>query len=105
VWTPVYGKLAFLGGIVQYDLYLTTGGGVAWSQTSGSPVDDGAHPAAAVGLGQRFAFADFMAFTLGVRQLLYADRPGNREISEIQKVLTLQAGLSFWIPPTFGYTP
>lgn len=102
-WTPIYGKLAFLGGIVQYDLYLTTGLGAAWSQTSGEPVKDGPHPAAALGIGQRFAFADFVALHLGVRQLLYADRPGDREISEIQKVLTLQAGLSFWIPPSFEY--
>ena len=32
-----------------------------------------------------------------------ADRPQDRQISEIQKVLTLNAGLSFWLPGSFRY--
>jgi len=103
LWTPIYGKLAWFNTIVQYDLFLVTGVGVAWSQTSGAPVDDGVHPAVDVGVGQRFALADWMAFEFWVKQLLYADRPQDRQISEIQKVLTLNVGLSFWIPPSFTY--
>ncbi len=103
LWTPIYGKLAFGNTIVQYDLFLLAGAGVAWSQTSGAPVDDGAHPAIDVGVGQRFAIFDFMAFEFWVKQLMYADRPQDRQISEIQKVLTLNAGLSFWLPGSFRY--
>lgn len=103
VWTPVYGKLAFFNTIVQYDLFLMGGVGVAWSQTSGDPVGDGAHPAMDFGIGQRFAMFDFMAFEFWVKQLLYADRPQDRQISEIQKVLTLNVGLSFWLPGSFQY--
>lgn len=103
MWTPIYGKLAWGNTIVQYDLFLVTGVGVAWSQTSGVPVDDGAHPAIDVGIGQRFSLADFMAFEFWVKQLLYADRPQDRQISEIQKVLTLNVGLSFWLPGSFRY--
>lgn len=103
LWTPIYGKLAWGNTIVQYDLFLVTGVGVAWSQTSGAPVDDGAHPAVDVGIGQRFALADWMAFDFWVKQLLYADRPQDRQISEIQKVLTLNVGLSFWLPGSFRY--
>ncbi|HEY0839557.1 MAG TPA: outer membrane beta-barrel domain-containing protein [Vulgatibacter sp.] len=103
LWTPIYGKLAWFNTIVQYDLFLMAGAGVAWSQTSGAPVDDGAHPAVDIGVGQRFALADWMAFEFWVKQLLYADRPQDRQISEIQKVLTLNVGLSFWIPPSFSY--
>ncbi|WP_373045512.1 outer membrane beta-barrel domain-containing protein [Vulgatibacter sp.] len=103
VWTPIYGKLAWGNTIVAYDLFLLSGVGVAWSQTSGSPVDDGAHPAVDIGIGQRFAMFDFMAFEFWVKQLLYADRPQDRQISEIQKVLTLNVGLSFWLPGSFTY--
>lgn len=103
LWTPIYGKLAWFNTIVQYDLFLITGVGAAWSQTSGDPVNDGAHPSVDIGVGQRFALADWMAFEFWVKQLLYADRPQDRQISEIQKVLTLNVGLSFWIPPSFSY--
>ncbi len=103
VWTPIYGKLAWFNTIVTYDFFLMTGVGAASSQTSGEPVNDGLHPAADAGIGQRFAFADWMAFEFWVKQLLYADRPQDREISEIQKVLTVNVGLSFWIPPSFEY--
>lgn len=103
MWTPIYGKLAWFNTIVHYDLFLITGVGAAWSQTSGDPVGDGAHPAVNVGVGQRFSLSDWMAFEFWVKQLLYADRPQDRQISEIQKVLTLNVGLSFWIPPSFTY--
>lgn len=103
LWTPIYGKLAWFNSIVQYDLFVLAGVGGAWSQTSGHPVDDGIHPAIDVGIGQRFALADFIAFEFWVKQLLYADRPQDRQISEIQKVLTLNVGLSFWIPGSFRY--
>jgi outer membrane beta-barrel protein len=103
VWTPIYGKLAWFNTIVQYDLFLSTGAGAVWSQTSGAPVNDGLHPAVSAGIGQRFAFTDWMAFEFWVRQLLYADRPQDRSISEIQKVLTMNVGLSFWLPPSFEY--
>ncbi len=103
IWTPIYGKLSWFNTIVQYDLFLITGLGAAWSQTSGDPVKDGAHPAVDIGVGQRFSLSDWMAFEFWVKQLLYADRPQDRQISEIQKVLTLNVGLSFWIPPSFSY--
>lgn len=103
VWTPIYGKLAWFNSIIHYDFFLLTGLGVAHSQTSGAPVNDGLHPAVDIGIGQRFAFSDWMAFDFWVKGLLYADRPQDRQISEIQKVLTLNAGLSFWLPTSFSY--
>lgn len=103
VWTPIYGKLAWFNSIIHYDLFVLSGLGVAWSQTSGPPVDDGLHPAVNLGVGQRFAFTDWMALDFAVRGLLYADRPQDRQISEIQKVLTLNVGLSFWLPTSFSY--
>lgn len=103
VWTPIYGKLAWFNSIIHYDLFLLTGLGLAHSQTSGAPVNDGLHPAVDLGIGQRFAFSDWMAFDFWVKGLLYADRPQDRQISEIQKVLTLNAGLSFWLPTSFSY--
>jgi len=103
VWTPIYGKLSWFNSIVHYDLFLLTGLGVAHSQTSGAPVNDGLHPAVDVGVGQRFALTDWMAADFWVKGLLYADRPQDRQISEIQKVLTLNVGLSFWLPTSFTY--
>lgn len=103
VWTPIYGKLAWFNSIIHYDLFLLTGLGVAHSQTSGAPVNDGLHPAVDLGIGQRFAFTDWMAADFWVKGLLYADRPQDRQISEIQKVLTLNVGLSFWLPTSFTY--
>lgn len=103
VWTPIYGKLAWFNSIVHYDFFLLTGLGVAHSQTSGAPVNDGLHPAVDLGVGQRFAFSDWMALDFWVKGLLYADRPQDRQISEIQKVVTLNVGLSFWLPTSFSY--
>lgn len=103
VWTPIYGKLAWFNSILHYDLFLLTGLGVAHSQTSGKPVNDGLHPGVDVGVGQRFAFSDWMAADFWVKGLFYADRPQDRQISEIQKVLTLNVGLSFWLPTSFSY--
>jgi outer membrane beta-barrel protein len=103
VWTPIYGKLAWFNSIVHYDLFVLSGLGVAASQTSGAPVNDGLHPAVDLGIGQRFAFSDWMALDFWVKGLLYADRPQDRQISEIQKVLTLNVGLSFWLPTSFSY--
>lgn len=103
IWTPIYGKLAWFNTIIQYDLFLMTGVGAAWSQTSGDRVGDGLHPAVDVGIGQRFTLTDWMAFEFWVKQLLYADRPQDRQISEIQKVLTMNVGLSFWLPTSFSY--
>src|SRR5690606_17546171 len=99
---PIVGKIAVFDAIIHYDFFVMAGMGAAWTQTSGGEVGDGAHPAATLGAGQRFALADWMALEISLRQLLFADRPQDRPNAEIQRLLTLNAGLSFWFPTSFS---
>ncbi len=103
VFTPIYGKLGWFNTLVSYDFFLLGGVGAAYSQTSGEPVNDGVHPSAHVGLGQRFSLTDWMTAQFWVQQVVYADRPQDREISDIQKVLTANIGVAFFLPPSFEY--
>ena len=104
VWSPVYGKIAWLGSsIVHFDMYLLAGMGAAWSATSAAPRNEGPHIAGDLGAGVRFYPADWLALDGGVVGTFYPDQPSTAVPSTLQKVVTVQVGLSVFFPFRFRY--
>lgn len=104
VWSPVYGKAAFLGeSIVHFDLFLQAGFGVVWSATSGPPRNEGPHLATDLGGGVRFYPREWLAFELGLLATLYPDQPIPSVPGTVQRVFVANVGVSFFYPFTFDY--
>lgn len=100
-WTPLYGKVSLPGGgIAQFDLYATVGAGVATSFGVHNP------PAFNIGLGQHYAINSWAALRVEVRDTIFLDRQVANGVprSSVQSYVMINAGLSFFIPPTFEYT-
>lgn len=109
-WTPIYGKASVFNSIIHFDLFAVAGVGAMISQTSATSSTDpnlqadpllnqGPHPAVDLGLGQRYALNELIAFEWTLLETLYTDTPGGTGSSQVQRVLTLNAGLSFFLPP------
>jgi outer membrane beta-barrel protein len=104
IWSPVYGKAAFLGStIVHFDLFLTGGFGLVWSATSFAPRNEGPHLATDVGGGIRFYPKEWMAFEMSLMATLYPDQPILSVPGTIQSVITANVGFSFFFPFHFEY--
>jgi outer membrane beta-barrel protein len=104
VWSPVYGKAAFLGkSIVHFDLFLSAGFGLVWSATSLAPRSEGPHLATDIGGGVRFYPKEWLAFELGLLATLYPDQPILSVPGTIQSVFVANVGFSFFFPPSFDY--
>jgi outer membrane beta-barrel protein len=104
IWSPVYGKVAWLGSsIVHFDVYLLAGFGGVWSATSGAPRKEGPHPATDFGAGIRFYPKSWLALDGGVIATLYPDQPITQAPSTLQKVVAAQLGLTVFWPFTFEY--
>jgi outer membrane beta-barrel protein len=104
IWSPVYGKAAFLGRtIVHFDLFLAAGFGAVWSATSLAPRSEGPHLAADLGGGVRFYPKEWLAFELGMMATLYPDQPVESVPGTMQNVLTANVGFSFFFPFRFEY--
>ena len=105
LFSPVYGKIAVGNGIGTFDLYVVGGAGGVWSQTSADNANgpgDGIKPSAHIGIGERFAFTDWLALDVSLLETLYADKPlGTRSV--IQNLVSINLGLSFFIPFSFEY--
>jgi outer membrane beta-barrel protein len=104
VWSPVYGKFAWLEkSIVHFDAYVLAGGGVAWSATSVAPRDEGPHVAGDIGAGIRFYPNYWLCLDLGMVATFYADQASTALPSTIQKAVAITLGLSFFVPTSFEY--
>jgi len=104
IWSPVYGKAAFLGeSIIHFDLFLSAGFGLVWSATSGSPRNEGPHVATDLGGGVRFYPKEWLAFEVGLLATLYPDQPIRSVPGTVQKVFVANVGVSFFFPTTFEY--
>lgn len=104
VWSPVYGKVAWLGSsIVHFDMYLLAGLGAVWSATSQAPRAEGPHLATDLGGGIRFYPTDWLALDGGLVATLYPDQPLLSVPSTLQKVVTAQIGLTVFFPFSFEY--
>jgi outer membrane beta-barrel protein len=95
IWSPFYGKVSVFNAIRHFDLFLIGGAGAIWSQTS---VEDGAHLSTHIGVGQRFAFADYLTVEISLLDTLYSDRPDFRTRAVVQQMITLNLGLSLFVP-------
>jgi outer membrane beta-barrel protein len=104
LFTPVYGKFAWLGkSIVRFDAYAWLGGGLAWTATSGPPRDQGAHLAGELGVGIRFYPLEWLSLELAAGGTFYADQPDPALPAAIQKVVGLSVGGSLFFPTRFEY--
>jgi outer membrane beta-barrel protein len=104
MWSPVYGKSAFLGkSIVHFDLFLQAGAGLVWTATSLAPRDEGPHLATDVGGGLRFYPKSWLAVELGLTGTFYPDQPMESVPGTVQKVLAANVGFSFFLPTGFDY--
>jgi outer membrane beta-barrel protein len=104
IWSPVYGKIAWLGSqIVHFDVYLLAGFGAVWSSTSSAPRNEGPHIATDIGLGIRFYPRSWLALDGGVIATLYPDQPSLSVPSSIQKVVAAHLGLTVFFPTNFEY--
>jgi outer membrane beta-barrel protein len=100
LWSPIYGKVSLFNSIKHFDLYLVGGAGMELTQTSDV---DGPHFSTHIGLGQRFAVTDWLAVDLSVLDTLYADRPDGGGKSVLQQQVSINGGLSFYLPLSFDY--
>jgi outer membrane beta-barrel protein len=104
VWSPIYGKVAWLGSrIVHFDVYLLAGLGGVWSATSIAPRSEGPHVATDLGGGIRFYPNDWLAIDGGLVATLYPDQPLTSVPSTLQKVVAAQLGLTIFFPFHFEY--
>ncbi len=104
VWSPVYGKAAWLGrSIVHFDFYLVGGLGAVWSATSFAPRDEGPHLAAEIGGGFRFYPLSYLALELMVTGVFYPDQKDLAVPGTLQKIISAGFGVSFLWPMGFEY--
>jgi outer membrane beta-barrel protein len=107
IWSPIYGKAAWLDSrIIHFDLYLTAGVGLVWSSTSFGSVGKpglGPHVAADVGGGLRFYPLEWLALEAGLLLTVYPDQPVESVPGTVQKILAANIGVSFFLPPSFEY--
>jgi outer membrane beta-barrel protein len=96
-WSPLYGKVAFLNSILHFDAYLLGGAGVVFTEASGQ---DGRGPsfAADVGVGLRFVTRDWLAVNVALINTSFVDQPLGSSKGSMQNVLTLNAGISVFLP-------
>jgi outer membrane beta-barrel protein len=121
-YVPVYGKFAVLNEyLVHWETFFTAGVGFTESETKVR--DPRFQPfknfliTPNVGASMRFFLTKFMTVHVGIRDYVFVDKfeavdrtevsgdaaRDNADSSIINNVV-FQAGLSFWIPPTFEYT-
>ncbi|WP_375760629.1 outer membrane beta-barrel domain-containing protein [Corallococcus exercitus] len=96
-WAPLYGKVSFLNSILHFDGYLLGGMGVVRTETSELP-ERGLNPAFDLGLGMRFVTKDYLAVNVALINTSYVDQPLGSSKGAIQNVMTLNAGISIFLP-------
>ncbi|MCB9649680.1 MAG: outer membrane beta-barrel domain-containing protein [Deltaproteobacteria bacterium] len=94
-WAPFYGKISLLGeGILHFDTYLSVGPGIF-------ATDAGVNPAMNVGLGQRYFINEWLVARVELRDYLFIDTRDGQ--SDLQNLLMLSVGVSFFFPMSFQY--
>lgn len=103
-WSPLYGKVSFLNSILHIDGYLLAGGGVVFTERTGTP--DPANndqprpinPGFDLGVGLRFVAKDFVSVNLGLVNTTYVDTPRGTTKGVTQNLMMLTVGVSLFIP-------
>jgi outer membrane beta-barrel protein len=96
-WSPIYGKVAFLNSILHFDAYVIGGLGLVRTQAStlvGRSIPIGAD----LGIGGRFVAKDFLAVTVSLINTTFVDQPSGTTKGATQNLMTLNAGLSLFLP-------
>lgn len=96
-WSPLYGKVAIFNSILHWDAFLTTGGGVVYTETSAA-VGRTVNPAFDLGLGLRFIAKDWLAVNVGLVNTTYVDTPSGSTKGVTQNLMMLSVGLSVFMP-------
>lgn len=100
IWSPVYGKIAVVNSINTFDAYVVGGAGAFLTQTESI---GGPQFSAHVGVGEKFHVLDWLAIDFSVIDTLYADRPGGATKSVLQNLVSLNLGVSVYLPLGFDY--
>jgi outer membrane beta-barrel protein len=121
-YVPIYGKFAILDDkIIHWETFFTAG--IGFTQSEVVPRDPALQPfknfliTPNVGASMRFFVKKWMTVDFGIRDYIFVDKfeaasrtevdgeeaRDNADSSLINNVI-FQAGLSFWIPPSFDYT-
>ena len=100
IWSPIYGKVAVANSINTFDAYVVGGAGAFLTQTEST---DGPQFSAHVGIGEKFHVLDWLALDLSLIDTLYADRPGGQAKSVLQNLVSLNLGVSIYLPLGFDY--
>ncbi len=96
-WSPFYGKVTIFNSILHFDGYLIGGLGVI--NTSASAPDSKYPKAAAdIGVGLRFMVQDYLAVNVALINTTYVDQPPGTTKGATQNVMTINAGISFFVP-------
>ncbi|MFN0062280.1 MAG: outer membrane beta-barrel domain-containing protein [Myxococcaceae bacterium] len=96
-WSPIYGKFSIFNSIIHFDGYVLAGLGVINTETSSLP-GRGPNPAMDLGLGLRFQIFDWFAVTAALMNTTYVDQPAGTSKASTQNLMTINAGLSIFIP-------
>jgi len=96
-WSPLYGKVAFLNSILHFDAYLLAGAGAVFTEASAAG-NRGPSFAADVGLGLRFVTRDWLAVNVALINTSFVDQPLGTSKGATQNVMTLNAGISIFLP-------
>lgn len=94
-WSPLYGKASIFNAILHFDAFVLGGLGVVGTESAPFPAG---RPGADLGAGLRFVVRDFLALNLAVINTAYVDTPAGTSKGATQNVVTLNAGISLFIP-------
>lgn len=101
IWSPFYGKTTLFNAISHFDLYIVGGLGTVLTETL---EEDGVMLSTHIGLGGRLSLNDFLALDLSFIETVYTDRPHNNgDKGVVQHILSINLGLSVFIPFSFEY--
>lgn len=96
-WSPIYGKATMFNSIIHFDAYLLGGLGIVRTETSALP-ERGPNPAADLGVGIRFMVKDFLSVNGSLLNTTYVDQPAGTTQGATQNIMTLNAGISVFLP-------
>ena len=97
-WAPFYGKLSLLAEqVFHFDTYVALGGGVL------GPKKGDLRFSPSVAVGQHFFLNDWLAIRVELRDQIFmlARTPRVDTDETLQNLLSVNLGVSFYIPPSF----
>ena len=96
-FSPLYGKVAFLGdSIINFDGFLSAGVGAAFDNGV-----DVVHPAMNVGVGARIFIFRWLVLRGDIRDYVYPQ--DKADISTLQNLMFVSVGIGFYFPFDFDY--